>query len=69
MLKNSSTYVYLAVALGLFCYLTFIDKKIPGTKEREESAKQLFELNPDEVTSLEIPNLHGIFLFEKVDGN
>ena len=37
MFRNSSTYFYLAVALGLFCYLVFIDKKIPGTKEQRGS--------------------------------
>ena len=69
MFRSSSTYVYLAIALGLFCYLTFIDKKIPGTKEREEAETQLFQLNPDDVTGLEISNLHGFFFFEKVDGH
>ena len=44
MFRNSSTYIYLAVALGLFCYVTFIDKKIPGTKEREEAETQLFNV-------------------------
>ena len=69
MLRNSSTYVYLAVALGLFCYLAFIDKKIPGTKEREEAETHVFELNPDDVTSLEITNLHGFFYFQKTNGH
>ena len=69
MFRNSSTYVYLAVALGLFCYLTFIDKKIPGTKEREEAETQLFNINPDDVTALEISNLHGFFYFQKIDGH
>jgi len=69
MFRNSSTYVYLAIFLGLFCYVTFIDKKIPGTKEREEAETQLFQLNPDDVTGLEISNLHGFFFFEKVDGH
>ena len=65
MFRNSSTYIYLAVALGLFCYLTFIDKKIPGTKEQEEAETELFKLNPDDVTGLEITNVHGIFIFQK----
>jgi hypothetical protein len=69
MFRNSSTYIYLAVALGLFCYLTFIDKKLPGTKKLEEEETQLFEINPDEVTTLEITNLHGFFFFQKVDGH
>jgi len=69
MLRNSSTYIYLAVAVGLFCYLTFIDKKIPGTKEREDAETQLFNLNPDDVTALEISNVHGFFFFQKVDGH
>ena len=69
MFRNSSTYIYLAVALGLFCYLTFIDKKIPGTKDREESATELFKINPDDVTGLEITNVHGVFIFQKIDGH
>ena len=69
MFRNSSTYIYLAVALGLFCYLTFIDKKIPGTKEREEAETQLFNFNPDDVTGLEITNLHGLFIFQKINNH
>ena len=69
MLRNSSTYVYLAVALGLFCYLAFIDKKIPGTKEREEAETQLFQINPDDVIVLEVTNIHGIFIFQKINNH
>jgi hypothetical protein len=68
MLRNSSTYIYLAVALGLLCFV-FIDKKIPGTKEREVADTKLFDVNPDDVTDLEITNLHGFFFFEKTDGH
>ena len=69
MFRNSSTYIYLAVALGLFCYLTFIDKKLPGTKEIEASETQLFNINPDDVTALEITNVHGFFYFQKTGGH
>ena len=69
MFRNSSTYFYLAEALGLFCYLVFIDKKIPGTKEREEAETELFQLNPDDVTALEITNVHGFFYFQKIDNH
>ena len=69
MLRNSSTYIYLAVAVGLFCYLTFIDKKIPGTKEREQAETELFHINPDDVTALEITNLHGLFIFQKINNH
>jgi len=69
MFRNSSTYIYAAVALGLFCYLVFIDKKIPGTKQREEDEAQLFKLNPDDVTALEITNAHGFFFFQKTDNH
>jgi hypothetical protein len=69
MFRNSSTYIYLAVALGLFCYLTFIDKKIPGTQEREEADARLFQLDPDDVIGLEITNLHGFFFFQKIDNH
>src|ERR1700677_3662114 len=69
MLRNSSTYLYLAVALGLFCYVAFIDKKIPGTKESEEAKTQLFnQLDPGDVTALEITNDHGLFYMKKTDG-
>ncbi len=70
MFRNSSTYVYLAVALGLFCYVAFIDKNKPGTKEREDQKTELFhQLNPDEVTALEITNDHGLFYMKKTDGH
>jgi hypothetical protein len=69
MSRTSSTYVYLAVALGLFCYLMFIDKKIPGTKDREEAETELFKINPDDVTGLEVTNVHGLFIFQKIDGH
>ena len=69
MFRNSSTYIYLAVALGLFCYLTFIDKKIPGTQQLEDAETQLFSLNPDDVTGLEISNVHGFFYFQKVNNH
>jgi len=69
MFRNSSTYFYLAVALGLFCYVAFIDKKIPGTKDREEARTQLFkQLDPNDVSALEIKNDHGFFYFQKTDG-
>jgi hypothetical protein len=55
----------LAVAVGVVCYLTFIDKKMPGTKEQEEAENQLFSFNQDDVTGLEINNVHGVFIFKK----
>ena len=69
MFRNSSTYIYLAVALGLFCYVAFIDKKIPGTQEREEAETQLFQINPDDVTGVEITNVHGVFIFQKINNH
>ncbi len=57
--------IYLVLALGLICYLTFIDKKIPGTKEQEDSETQLFKLDPGDVTGLEINNVHGVLIFQK----
>jgi len=65
MFRSNSTYVYLAVALGLVCYLTFIDKKIPGTLQREQSESELFKFDRDDVTGLEINNVHGVFIFQK----
>lgn len=65
MLRNSSTYFYLAVALGLVCYVTFIDKKLPGTKDQEAAENELFKFDSDEVTGLEITNVHDTFIFQK----
>ena len=65
MTRNSSTFIYLALAVGLVCYLTLIDKKIPGTKEQEESENELFKFDRDDVTGLEISNVHGNFVFQK----
>ncbi|MCE0498305.1 MAG: DUF4340 domain-containing protein [Methylacidiphilales bacterium] len=65
MFRNSTTYIYLAVTLGLLCYLTFIDKKIPGTEQREEADTELYKFDRDTVTGLEITNVHGTFIFEK----
>ena len=68
-MRNSSTYVYLAIALGLFCYLALVDKKIPGTKEREAADAELFVFDPNDVNGLEITNSHGFFFFEKKNGH
>jgi hypothetical protein len=65
MFRGRSTLVYLVVALGLVCYLTLIDKKIPGTAEQEESQTQLFKFNQEDVIGLEVENVHGKFVFEK----
>jgi len=65
MLRNRSTYLYLAVFLGLGCYVTFIDKKIPGTQEQEQAENQVFDFKTDEVTGLEVNNVHGQFIFHK----
>jgi len=65
MFRGRSTFIYLVLALGMICYLTFIDKKIPGTREQEESDTQLFKFDQEDVTGLEISNVHGVFVFQK----
>jgi hypothetical protein len=69
MSRNRTTFIYLALFLGLFCYLTFIDKKIPGTKEQEEAETELYKLDPSDVTGLEVTNVHGTFIFQKDNGH
>jgi hypothetical protein len=69
MIRTSSTYIYLAVTLGLICYVFFIDKKIQGTKEREDAETQLFKFSPEDVNTLEITNGHGFFFLAKKDGH
>ena len=67
MFRGRSTLIYFVLFLGLACYVTFIDKKIPGTREQEQAENQLFNFNQDEVTGLEINNVHGSFAFKKKD--
>jgi hypothetical protein len=69
MFRNSSTLVYAAIVLGLICYVVFIDKKVPGTKDREEAETELFKINPDEVTGLEINNGKEFFYFQKTNNH
>ena len=66
MFRGRSTLIYLVVALGLVCYVTFIDKKIPGTaEEARPTQSQLFKFDQDDVTGLEVSNVHGSFVFQK----
>ncbi len=65
MFRGRSTLIYFVLALGLVCYLTFIDKKLPGTLQQEQAENELFKFNPDEVTGVEITNVHGSFSFHK----
>ncbi len=65
MFRGRSTLTLFVVALGLLCYLTFIDKKIPGTHEREEADAQLFTFNQDDVTGMDISTVKGNFSFQK----
>jgi hypothetical protein len=69
MSRNRTTLIYLGLLLGLVCYLTFIDKKIPGTKEAEEAETELYKLDPSDVTGLEVTNVHGTFIFQKDNGH
>jgi hypothetical protein len=65
MFRGRSTLVYLVLTLGMICFFTFIDKKLPGTREQEESETQLFKFDQEDVTGLEISNVHGAFVFQK----
>jgi hypothetical protein len=65
MFRGRSTIIYLVIALGLVCYLTFIDKKIPGTQERLDADSQLFKFDQNDVTGLEISTVKGSFTFQK----
>ena len=65
MFRGRSTLTLFVIALGLVCYLTFIDKKIPGTHAREEADAQLFTFDQDEVTGMDISTVKGNFSFQK----
>ena len=69
MLRNSYTYVYLAIFVGLICYLTFIDNRQPGTQQLEEDKNILLKFEPENVVELEITNVHGTFIFLKKDNH
>lgn len=65
MLRIRSTYLYLAVALGLFCYIYFIDVKFKSTSEQTRVAGNLFDFRADEVNWLQVTNASGTTLLEK----
>lgn len=65
MFRGRSTLIYLVLALGLLCYLTFVDKKFQGTDERAKAQLHLLTFTPDDVTGLEITNVHGTFNFQR----
>lgn len=67
MLRIRSTYLYLAVALGLFCYIYFIDFKFKSTDERAQAAGNLYDFRADRITHLEITNSSGTTVLEKHD--
>jgi hypothetical protein len=64
-MRGRSTLTLLVIALGLLCYLTFIDKKIPGTHDQEQADAELFKFDENDVTGLEISNVHGAFALQK----
>ena len=64
MFSGRSTFIYLVVVLGLVCYLTFIDKRIPSTSDAAKAELHLFTFDQSLVTGLEITNVHGSFTFE-----
>ena len=47
------------------CYVTFIDKKIPGTDARVADEAQLLKFDQADVTGLQIDNVHGTIIFQK----
>ena len=67
MLRIRSTYLYLAVALGLFCYIYFIDFKYKSTDEASRTAGNLYDFRADQITRLEITNSNGTTVLEKHD--
>lgn len=69
MLRIRSTYLYLAVALGLFCYIYFIDVKIKSTDESTRSQGLLYSFNADDINWLQVTNASGTVLLEKKEGH
>lgn len=65
MLRIRSTYLYLAVALGLFSYIYFIDGKFKSTDDAARAAGNLFDFAADQVNWLQITNASGTTVLEK----
>ncbi len=69
MLRYSNTLVLVAIVVGLLCYLTFVDNRQPGTQQLEEDKNILLKFEPEDVTELEITNVHGTFIFIKTNNH
>lgn len=65
MFRIRSTYLYLAVALGLFCYIYFIDFKFKSTTEIARTAGNLYDFRADEITHLEITSAGATTVLDK----
>ncbi len=53
-MKFKYTLILLIVAVGLAAYVEFVDKKIPTTKDHEETKGRLFEFDRDKITAIAI---------------
>jgi len=65
MRRIPSTYIYMAVALVLFCFVYFIDSKMKTTDDERVARRVLFEFKRSEVNFLEINNSKGSVTMEK----
>lgn len=67
MFRIRTTYLYMAVALGLFCYIFFIDVKFKSTDAAARGAGLLYTFDPNQVNWLQITNASGTIVLEKND--
>jgi hypothetical protein len=68
MLKMRPVFAYLAVFLGLFSYIYFVDQDRKSTAQQELASKKIVEFDADTVTGLEITNARGSVAVEKHGG-
>ena len=52
-MQKKLTWILTALAVGLFAFIYFVERKVPGTAERK-SAPKLLAIEPQDVTALEI---------------
>src|SRR5215207_8927254 len=53
-MKLKHTIILVLVAVGLWAYVEFVDRKMPTTREREEKKGRLFDFDRDKISAVSI---------------
>src|SRR4030095_13741564 len=68
-MKLRNTLILLIVAVGLFAYIWFVDKKRQTTREAMEHGRDVVQLDRDKINAISIQNPEGRIELRKSDAN